>query len=349
MSNLNFAYQVLEIDSIKEETTGFKTFYFTQDSANLITYEAGQYLTLVLPDIKEEIRRSYSIVSAPVLAEPLAIGVKRIENGLVSRRLIDLVQPGDELTTIGVGGFFTLPPDLANYKQIFFLAAGSGITPIYSLIKTILYAHPAIAVILLYSNHSEKTTIYRQELQQLALKYTGRFKLEFLYSDNPDLSRARLRKDLLEWFISKYAIAPLPQLLAYVCGPLNYMRMCTYGLREVGVPAANIRKENFSTEKPPLLNLPPDQEAYQVVIRINNQVYNLQSQYPNTILQTARKAGIGLPYSCEVGRCGNCVAKCIQGKVWLSYNEVLTDKEIARGLTLTCVGYPVGGNVVLEI
>jgi ring-1,2-phenylacetyl-CoA epoxidase subunit PaaE len=86
-----------------------------------------------------------------------------------------------------------------------------------------------------------------------------------------------------------------------------------------------------------------------VIIQYAAETYQLKVQYPDSILQAAKKESISLPYSCEVGRCGNCAAKCIKGKVWLSYNEVLTEKDIQKGLTLTCVGHPVGGDVILKI
>jgi len=342
-------YKTLTIHHIQEEVKGFKTFAFAPAANNLVTYEPGLYLTLVFRRDQAEIRRSYSITSTPVLPEPLTIGVKRIENGLVSRQLIDQAQPGDQVLTIGAGGFFTLPININAYKQIFFLAAGSGITPIYSLIKTILYTQPTIAIVLIYSNHSAERTVFKEALQQLAQAFPERFQIEFIYSNAADLSRAHLHKNLLKIFLAQYAIATPTELLVYVCGPLNYMRMCTYALREVGVPAANIRKENFSTEKTFAPLLPPDIDKHTVNLLYRNQGFTLPVQYPVNILQAAKKAGIILPYSCEAGRCGNCVARCTSGQVWHSYNEVLTDKELASGLVLTCVGYPVGGDVNLEI
>ena len=342
-------YKVLTIDKIQEEVKGFKTFTFKQDAANAITYEPGQYLTLVFRRINQEIRRSYSITAAPALGEPLTIGVKRIPNGLISRYLIDSAQPGDQVITTGAGGFFILPTNIYLYKQIFFLAAGSGITPVFSLLKTVLQVYPAISVILIYSNHAPATTIFREALTQMALAFPERFRVEFLYSNAPDLARARLHKDLLKNFLTKYSRAAPEEVLCYVCGPLNYTRLCTYALREANIPAANIRKENFSTDKPIAPALPPDTQPHQVTLHYHQQKYQLAVQYPTTILQAAKRAGISLPYSCEAGKCGNCVARCTVGQVWHSYNEVLTDKEIRQGLILTCVGYPINGDVVLEI
>ncbi|KAA5545070.1 ferredoxin--NADP reductase [Adhaeribacter rhizoryzae] len=346
---MNLLYKVLTITKIQEAVAGFKTFTFAQEAGNEITYEPGQYLTLVLKTQHQEIRRSYSITSVPLLGELLTIGVKRIDNGHMSRYLVDRAQPGDQILTTGAGGFFTLPPDVSTYKQLFFLAAGSGITPIFSLIKTALHVYPALSVVLIYSNHEPGTTIFREALTQLAQKFPDRFRIEFVYSNSPDLTRAHLHKDLLKQFLAAYGQANLAEILCYVCGPLNYMRMCTYALREAEVPAANIRKENFSRDKPVTPNLPPDTEPHLVTLHYQNRLYQLPVQYPVTILQAAKKQGISLPYSCEAGKCGNCVARCNTGEVWHSYNEVLTDKEIQQGLILTCVGYPIGGDVTLTI
>src|ERR1043165_4696913 len=123
-------YKTIRIAGINEEIKDFKTFAFADD--HNITYKPGQYVTLVYHSHNVETRRSYSITSTPALKEPLSIGVKRIENGLLSRKLVDTAVIGDELVTIGSGGLFVLPDDIHNYKQIFFFAAGSGITPVYS-------------------------------------------------------------------------------------------------------------------------------------------------------------------------------------------------------------------------
>ncbi|MFC5269840.1 2Fe-2S iron-sulfur cluster-binding protein [Adhaeribacter terreus] len=342
-------FKTLTITGIKDEAPNVKTFYFEGAEAREIAYQSGQYLTFLLPHHQPEVRRSYSIVASPVLNEPLAIGVKRMENGIFSRYLIDHAKVGDKLITTGAAGFFTLPENLALYKQLFFLAAGSGITPIFSLIKTVLFSHPKLPVVLIYSNKTHDHAIFREELIQLADQFPQRFKVEFLFSDAADLTKARLYKGLLETFVKVLAKAPPSEILAYVCGPENYMRMCTYGLHMAGVKLENIRKENFSTQKVQLKITPPDTTPHLVTLKLNHQEFTFQSRFPDTILQAAKKAGLTMPYSCEAGKCGSCAARCTSGKTWMSYNEVLTEKEVANGLTLTCTAYPVGGNVTLEI
>jgi ferredoxin-NADP reductase len=341
-------YKTLTLGEIKEEVPGVKSFFFDEPDIGKIQYQAGQYLTFVVPAGEQEVRRSYSLTSSPALAEPLSIVVKRVPNGIFSRHMLDHAKPGDKLQTIGAGGFFTLPPDLSGIKQIFFFAAGSGIAPIYSLLKTVLHSYPQLSVVLIYSNHAPEVTIFLQELQQLEQAHSGRLQIKFLFSISKNLSRARLYKDLLKALLKEYAIAPGQQLLSYICGPENYMRMCVYGLRQANVPAQNIRREIFHIPQIVHKLEPPDTALHKVTFKFGGKSHQLAVQYPDTILDAARKNGITLPYSCELGRCGNCVAKCQKGQVWMLNNEVLTDRDLEQGLVLTCVGYPVGGDVVLE-
>jgi ferredoxin-NADP reductase len=341
-------YKKLVISRIHEEVPGFKTFEF--EPGHNIVYKAGQYLSFAHRTSLDEIRRSYSIISTPLLNEPLAIGVKRIQNGIFSRILTDRLKPGDVLYTTGAAGFFTLPENIGQYKQVFFFAAGSGITPIYSLIKTCLFLNQDIHVILVYSNATPEKTIFYNELRSLQEMFSNNFQLQFLFSNSLHLNMARMNRELLILFLSQYSTASKEKALFYICGPEAYMRMCTYTLQEQQVPKENIRRENFSIDKPPLPKLlPPDTDAHQVTIHYADAEHNFSVQHPDTILKAAKKHGISLPYSCEAGRCGSCAARCIKGKIWMSYNEVLTEKELSEGLILTCVGFPVGGDVELKI
>jgi ferredoxin-NADP reductase len=340
-------YKDLRIIRIIQETPDVKTFVLDANGQT-IPYKAGQYLTFAFNVNGQETRRSYSIASSPVLNEPLSITVKRIQNGLVSRPLFDHAKPGDVLRSTGAAGFFVLPDQLFEQQQLFFLAAGSGIVPVFSLIKTALHLYPALPVVLIYSNRSENETIYYEELKALRAKYPGNFRLEFLFSLSPDLAKARLNQWLLRSLVQQYSNVSPDNMLFYTCGPFAYMRMIEIELQTIGFPAAQIRKEQFNTLKPVARMLPPDTEPHQVEIRIRGQVHRLMVQYPLTILEAAKKKGIVLPYSCEVGKCGSCAATCLQGKVWMMYNEVLLNDEIRKGLVLTCSGFPAGGDVVLS-
>lgn len=341
-------YKTLFISAIRSETADCKTFYLQPADNEPLHYHAGQFLTFVFAKPGGEERRSYSVSSTQVLNEPLSITIKRLENGEYSRKLFDNARAGDLLTTTGIAGFFVLPADMQPYQQFFFMAAGSGITPVYPLIKTLLYLHPLVNVVLIYSNRSAGTTIFYNELQQLAALFPGRFVVEWLFSSAVNLKRARLSKGLLDELLKDYSLAPTAATLFYTCGPFDYMRMVSIGLLENGIPLQHIKKENFTPLKIISNAIPPDDRKHTIVIIRDQKRYQVETQYPQTILQAAKKAGIALPYSCEAGRCGSCAATCTAGKVWMSYNEVLMDDEIEKGRILTCTGYPVFGDAVLN-
>jgi ferredoxin-NADP reductase len=341
-------YKTVVITSIREETKDVKTFTLHYEDGTDIPYAAGQFITFVFTHHGREERRSYSISASPALHEPLSITLKRIDNGAYSRLLIDRAKAGDRLQTAGVAGLFTIPKDIAQYRQIFFFAAGIGITPVMSLIKTLLYTQPGLHIVLLYSNRSVEEVIFYNELNDLAEKFQDNFKVEFLYSTAFNLARARLSKALLPLLLKEYALVPKDKMLFYVCGPFQYMRMVVISLEEQGIHSDQVKKENFNTNDRRVVKVePPDKSAHRVTIKFRENEYSFPVQYPDTILQAAKMNGLSLPYSCEVGRCGSCAALCTEGKVWLSYNEVLTDKDLQQGRILTCVGHPIGGDVTI--
>jgi len=335
----------LIIDSIIQETNDTKSFVL-KSLGNPIIYKPGQFITLLHP-LSSSVRRSYSLSSHPLLDQNLTITVKRIANGEFSRWLYDHAKLGDRLQTIGASGFFTLPNDLSNDAMILFMAAGSGITPIFSLLKEVLFQRQQ-KVLLIYSNHSEKETIFYNELKELEKQFSRRLSIIFLFSNNKKLNRARLSVTLLTELLREH-VSNKTETIAYLCGPSDYMVMTRITLLTEGIPSENIRTEKFNTDKPVIKELPPDVEEHQVKIAFQGKNFSLSVKYPNTILQTAKLQGIDLPYSCEAGRCGTCAATCLSGRVWMSRNEVLLDKELEKGRVLTCTGYPVGGDVELVV
>ena len=342
------SYIQLEVTQIRSDTANTKSFVLKQLQENPILYKAGQFLTLIFKKKTSEERRSYSISSTPDLGEPLTITVKRIDNGEFSRYLFDVVQEGDVLYTIGASGYFTLPENVAPHTQLFFFAAGSGITPILPLIKTALRLNPPIQITLLYSNRSESETIFIDQLKLLMHNFPRQLHVEFFFSASQNLLKARLTKILIIQLIQEKVIRK-KEALFYICGPFKYMQMATITLLTEGIPTENIRKENFSTEKPVVKELPPDVQVHKVRVDFEGKEYKLDVQYPVTILEAAKQKGIMLPYSCEAGKCGTCSAICLQGKVWHSYNEVLMDRELEKGRILTCTGYPYGEEDVVII
>jgi len=340
-------YESLTVEYIREEAHNFKTFTFRE--GHRIKYESGQFITLVDRSGKEEIRRSYSIISSPGLNEPLSIAVKRIDNGFFSRKLVDHTRVGDQFLTTGAAGFFCLPENIQSIDRIYFFAAGSGIAPVLSLIKTVLHDYPHVFISLVYSNTSNKSTAFYNLLRNLEENHPAQMQLHFLFSSKSDLRKARLNRELLLEFLTINTI-DRQKILFYTCGPENYMRMIHFLLIEEGFPEANIKKEDFNTgTKKRVYRPPPDKNTYRFILEFNDRIFQFHVPYPESILQAAKKMNLNLPYSCEIGKCGSCAAICKSGKVWMSDNEVLTEKELEKGLVLTCTGHPQMGDVVLQI
>lgn len=342
------ARKTLKVVDIISETADTKSFVL-ECREGKIEYKAGQFLTFVfIKKNGEEARRSYSISSSPELDEPLTITVKRIVNGEYSRYLNDKLRLGDLLQTIGASGFFVLPEQPEKYRRIIFMAAGSGIAPVYALIKTILKLHPSISVLLIYSNSNSQNSIFVNQLNDLQSKYSDKLSIQLLFSRSADAFGSRLTPESLEMFMRKHRTSYVDDLF-YVCGPPDYMRMITYRLTTLGVEPGRIKKEIFHVQHPKVRPEPPDTKAHTVWLMRNGEQIGFNVQYPLTILQAAKLLNIHIPYSCETGQCGTCVAKCLQGTVWMAQNEVLLEEEIKNGSVLTCTGYPVYGDVKIKI
>jgi ring-1,2-phenylacetyl-CoA epoxidase subunit PaaE len=332
----------LKVISVVNVTNNAKTLVLEPMNGWRPEYEAGQFITLLFDTEFGEKRRSYSFSSAPLLNEQLSITVKKLDNGEISRYILNHAKPGDILKTSGISGLFVLPKNNEEINEYCFIAAGSGITPCFSLIKTIL-GTTAHKITLIYSNKTEQDALFYSDLKQLQEKYSNRFHIKFLFSNAAGVYNSRLSQWLLEQLLDTY-ISHKNRTLFYVCGPFDYMRTVTITLLN-NVPPQHIIKENFSSLPRLVMPRPPDVNEHRVTIHIDNQVYFVNVQYPQTILKAAKAKHIILPYSCEAGRCSSCAATCTSGKIWMAYNEVLTDDEVAKGRVLVCQAFPVGGDV----
>lgn len=336
----------VKVVDIVVETKSTKTFVLQSSDQWKPIYKPGQFLTLLFYNTGTEKRRSFSLTSDPS-EDNLSITIKRVANGEYSRYMLDHVLVGDEFYTTGITGFFILPEEHDDkVKQLFFLAAGSGIAPVFSLIRSALQKWKNVSVVLIYSNRHEKDVIFSEKLKCLQQQSEERFIIEWLYSNQLNIHRSRLSNYLLNILLEKYNAGTND--LFFMCGPFDYMLMIQITLLSYGVPIKKIYKEQFSTLPRIVKPVPPDTSKHNATIHISNKMYELSVQYPSTILAAAKAKDILLPYSCEAGRCGSCAAKCITGKIWMAYNEVLTDDEIAKGRVLVCQAYPIGGDVVIE-
>ncbi|ATP58763.1 phenylacetic acid degradation protein [Pedobacter ginsengisoli] len=309
-------------------------------------YQAGQFLTLVFDIQGRELRRSYSLCSSPDVDEPLAIAIKRVENGEISRLLHHRTAIGDIMYALQPNGLFTYPPQSDLKRTVFLFGAGVGITPLFSIIKTALVRESQSKIILVYSVRSPTEALFNDELNELQKNHPDRFKIIYVSSQSQNLLMARLNVFLIEKIVKDYLEFDKNDALFYTCGPIDYMVTCRITLLNLGFDIMQIKRETFvmpedevdeddTTEKEV-----KDTNTYSVVLKLRGQQYRLSVPYNKTILNAALEQHIDVPYSCKAGICSTCTANCVKGGVRMDYNEILMDDEIAAGRVLVCTGHP---------
>lgn len=320
-----------------------------------INYQSGQFLVFSFILNGKEIRRSYSICSSPALEEPLTIAVKLVENGEISKFLHHKVGVGDVLNALEPNGIFTYSPEKDIRRTVFLFAAGVGVTPIYSILKTALLTESHSRIVLVYSNKSTRDTLFYEELQQWERDYPERLKIEWLFSESKNLLMARLNNVRIEQIVKTHLIYEPKDALFYTCGPINYMVLCRITLRALGYTMDQIKRETYFIPEDELDDDDltekkiKDTNTYTVIIDYHDRSYTLEVPYYKRILETALEQHIDLPYSCGAGMCSTCTSTCLEGGVRMDYNEVLTDQEIARGRVLICTGHPTANNTRIRI
>jgi ring-1,2-phenylacetyl-CoA epoxidase subunit PaaE len=307
-----------------------------------VPYEAGQFLTILIDHHGHELRRSYSMSSTPGIDEQLSITVKRKVNGAISRYIQVMWHEGTLFNTIPPTGIFRIDTDKNQQRTFLFIAAGSGIVPVFSLLKKVLHFEPQSRVILIYQNFDEDRIIFHDALRQLENRFGNRFRRIDLLSNPKDHAThpQRLNNTLLEQLIlAENVMVDRSNTFFYTCGPLLFMKMVEFTIRVMGFEGGQVRKENFTIESIPVPRFALEPVPRAVTVHYGKDTYKFTSTYPSNILQSALDNHISLPYSCRAGRCSSCVARCVSGSVKMSTNDVLTEKDLLQGLVLTCVGY----------
>jgi ring-1,2-phenylacetyl-CoA epoxidase subunit PaaE len=328
----------LKVTDIIGETHDVVSVFFKPVDNRKIVYQAGQFITFIFKHHEEEFRRSYSFSSTPLIDNFFSITVKRIPNGEISRFFTDKLKVDNKLIALQPAGRFTISTNRKSSRQIFLITAGSGIVPIFSLLKKMLHNEPKTYVVLIYQNHHEDDIIFHKQLQEI-LKSNKQFSLVSLLS-KPAKNKhpEKLNIFLLEKLIAENFIEGKKQLF-YLCGPSSFMRMTQFTLKWMGFADEQIKKENFTVDFKPLPPLIIDTSTKKIAIQYQKKTFHIEAAYPKNILQAALDNNIQLPYSCRGGICSTCIAKCKKGKVKMSNNEVLSEKDLQNGLLLTCVGY----------
>lgn len=321
----------------------------------LFQYSQGQNLTLKASINGEEIRRSYSICSAP-FENKISIAIKRAPLGKFSGYANDYLQTGDTLQVLPpTGRFFTkLKP--TNKKNYLAFAAGSGITPIISIIKTTLSTEPLSLFTLVYGNRSRTSIMFFEELEGLKNKYVDRFNFINI------LSREKTDSPLNFGRIGHKKLTELTKLIAYnsfddtfICGPESMLFCVKDFLEEKRINKKNIHFELFTTpgqkELKPLIEKEEKDKLpkNKVTIKLDGRSFSFDLAANNdSILDAALKLGVDLPFACKGGVCGTCRAKITEGQVDMDINYALESEEVHEGFILTCQAHPITKNVMVD-
>jgi ring-1,2-phenylacetyl-CoA epoxidase subunit PaaE len=334
----------LRIIAVVKETEDCKTFVF--DAPDL-TYISGQFLTFILSVGQHTIRRAYSFSSSLGIDKNPSVTVKRIENGEGSRHILNFWKVGDIVEAIQPVGKFILPESLP--KEIILFAAGSGIVPIYSILKSALSAIEIETIHLFYSNKSSDKTIFLAGLVELEKTYSNKLKITWFFSNHINILKARVNADYIENYFLKQIKSPIENIHAYTCGPENFMYLTEVTCKYIGIRKMNFHHEVFYREDPDSHQEHTfAQGDFEVNFNLKTGNYKILVAGNQTILSQAIKNKIPVMWSCSAGRCSTCTLKLKSGKVYLSRNEVLTENELKSGYTLTCTAYPISGPIVLH-
>ncbi len=344
----------LRIREVVRETPEAVTLYFEQPEPYL-DYKPGQFLTIILHLDGKEQRRSYSLCTSPFVDPFPGITVKRLSGGLVSNYLNDHMHPGKKLSILPPMGNFVADYHSKHQYHYGMIAAGSGITPIMGLIKSILINEPESKVSLLYGNRREDQIIFYHALDELSKKYQGRLQIVHqLTQPGPQWkgAKGRIVKDNLENFITQLEKSGAADTRYFLCGPEGMMELAKGTLEETGVPNSRVVLEHFHLEKKEestaeeITDTPITQP---VTVFLEGQAYTFDVSPDKTILEAGLEEEIDMPYSCQSGLCTACRGRLISGEVHMDEDAGLSENEIQDGYILCCSSRPKGGEIKINI
>ncbi len=338
-----FKFHSFTIKEIKKETADAVSILFDipNDLIKEFKFIAGQYINIKKNIAGEELRRAYSICSAPNSGE-LRIVVKAVDNGAFSVFATTILKEGDVLEVSKPLGKFILETASSQAKNYLGIATGSGITPIISIIKAVLTEEPNSTFTLIYGNKTEADTIFKAEINQLQIAYPMQFKVQDVFSreQKDGTLFGRIDKGNLN-FILKNTFKDISFDSAFLCGPEMMVTALKETLAENGLDKKNIHFELFT---PPVASEDEKHMAFEgtceITVLLDDEETTFEMDSKITILTAALKEGLDAPYSCQGGICSSCLAKVTDGKALMDKNSVLSEAEIKDGFILTCQAHP---------
>lgn len=352
-------FHPLRVRKVQKETDDCVsiTFEVPEELKSLYQFRQGQSLTVRRFIGGEEVRRTYSICSAPQ-DDVLRVAVKKVEGGLFSTWANEELAPGEELEVMPPVGKFYTDLDPAQKKNYVAFAAGSGITPVLSLIKTTLLTEPHSTFTLVYGNRTKNSIIFKEELEALKDRFLSRFRIYHILSrerTDAEINYGRIDRDKVEALSSKLIdIRNTDEF--FLCGPEEMIFTVRDFLGEKGVKQDHIHFELFTipgqkksvvdTSKKEVVDEGPKAK---VSVKLDGILFDFDlGQEGESILDAALKQGADLPYACKGGVCCTCKAKLLEGEVEMEVNWGLEPDEIERGYILTCQSHPRTEKVVVD-
>lgn len=311
------------------------------------TFIAGQYVNIKHVIVDKEVRRAYSICSSPN-TQNVSIAIKEVDNGLFSTFANSTLQAGMQLEVSTPEGRFTFNPDPS--KSVFYggIAAGSGITPIVSIAKSVMENEPNSSFVLIYGNKSAAETILYKEINNLLTQYADRFFVQYLFSQNKEANAlfGRIERPTIQYiFNNKYGKRAYDTF--YLCGPEEMIYSATSVLKESGFPEEKMKFELFTTSDKGSFT-PVSNDTTTVTVTLDDETKTFEMSQKDNLLKALIDNGVDAPHSCLGGVCSSCICQISEGAAVMSKNSVLTDQEITSGLTLACQAYPTSNTIVLD-
>lgn len=344
-------FHKLTIKEIKRETSKSVSISFNVPDhlKDVFAFKAGQYITLKTTVDGHELRRDYSLCSSPKSGD-LKIAVKEVKDGTFSAYANSQLNVGDQLDVAPPKGRFIFTPNDSITKNIAAFAAGSGITPIMSIIKCALEEEIYSKVILVYGNKTTADTMFLNELLELQHQYKDRFSIQFVYSqaDEEESIFGRIEKSTVN-YVMKNKHKHVEVDAFYLCGPEAMIHTVKDVLTGHGIDENTIHFELFKAAK----SVDIEEETAstgktKITVIVDEEETTFEMSQKQTILEAALDEDIDAPYSCQGGICSSCLARLKEGEATMRQNNILTDSELAEGLILTCQAQPTTPTVVVD-
>jgi len=351
---MSLSFHPLRVGSVQRDADALIVGFDVPDALrDTFAFTQGQYLTLRAVVDGEDLRRSYSICSG-VDDAALRVGIRLLPGGAFSGWAQESLRPGQTLQVLPPQGRFNVPLDPSAQRHVLFIAAGSGITPMLSLMKTMLAREPHTRCTLLYGNRRLATTMFREELEDLKNRYLTRLSLHHVFSreaQDAALFNGRLDATRIGQFLRTLVPADGVDEV-FVCGPAGMIDEAATALAGAGIAAAHIHIERFGNVNAAAAHHVEagDADRAQVTLIIDGLEREVEFSLGDpSILDAARRTGLEVPYSCQAGVCSTCKGKLLEGQVRMDRNFALTPAEVDAGFVLCCQSHPLSAKVVITL